>query len=46
MSLSAIRSLLYAFARFLGDVSAVRRGRVGRRIVRRGVGRALMRLLW
>ncbi|MCC5841499.1 MAG: hypothetical protein JJT96_15400 [Opitutales bacterium] len=35
-----LRSLLYALARLLGDVNAVKRGRVGRRIGRRVVGRA------
>ncbi|MCC5839413.1 MAG: hypothetical protein JJT96_04740 [Opitutales bacterium] len=34
------RSFLYALARLLGDVNAVKRGRVGRRIGRRVVGRA------
>ena len=40
MSVSSLRSLLYLVARLLGDLSAVRRGRVGRRIVRRIVGKA------
>lgn len=44
-----LRSFLYAFARFLGDANAVRKGKVGRRIVRRVArnitGRALRRLL-
>jgi hypothetical protein len=34
-----MRSLLYKVARFLGDVNAVKKGRVGRRIGRRVVGR-------
>lgn len=34
-----LRSFLYVFAKFLGDVSAVRRGRVGKRIGRRIAGR-------
>lgn len=34
------RSFLYMLARLLGDVNAVRRGRVGRRIGRRVAGRA------
>ena len=33
------RGILYALARLLGDVSAVRRGKVGRRIARRGAGK-------
>ena len=40
-----LRSLLYLFARLLGDTQAVRRGRVGRRIGRRIVGRATGRAL-
>jgi ubiquinone biosynthesis protein UbiJ len=40
-----MRSLLYALARFLGDVNAVRRGRVTRRIARRIAGRVTGRAL-
>ena len=36
----SFRSLLYKLARLLGDVNAVRRGRVGRRVARRAAGRA------
>lgn len=39
------RGLLYRLARLLGDVSAARRGRIGRRIARRAAGRATGRLL-
>ena len=34
------RGLLYKLARLIGDVNAVKRGRVGRRISRRIAGRA------
>lgn len=34
------RNFLYVLARILGDVQAVRKGRVGRRITRRVAGRA------
>ena len=34
-----LRSALYLLARILGDVSAVRRGTVGRRIARRLAGK-------
>ncbi|MCG5531557.1 hypothetical protein LRD18_11950 [Halorhodospira halochloris] len=37
------RSKLYKAARILGDVQAVKRGRVGQRIARRSVGRAVGR---
>jgi hypothetical protein len=36
---TALRSLLYLLARLLGDVNAVRRGKVGRRILRRLAGK-------
>lgn len=42
----SLRGFLYAMARLLGDVNAVRRGTVGKRIVRRAVGRATARTLW
>ncbi len=35
-----MRSILYWLARLLGDISAVKRGRVGRRLARRAAGRA------
>ncbi len=34
------RSFLYWLARLLGDVNAVKKGRVGRRVARRATGRA------
>lgn len=40
-----LRSLLYLLARLLGDVNAVRRGRIGQRIVRRVAGKAAGRAL-
>ena len=45
MSIGKWRSLLYGLARFLGDVNAVKRGTVGKRIRRRIVGRATARML-
>ena len=39
MTIGAIRSLLYGAARILGDVQAVRRGRIGERIQRRLLGK-------
>tara|TARA_Y100000310_G_scaffold334285_1_gene413757 strand:- start:1076 stop:1219 length:144 start_codon:yes stop_codon:yes gene_type:complete len=41
----SLRSLLYLFARLLGDISAVRRGRVGQRIGRRLAGKLTGRML-
>lgn len=39
MSINKTRGILYWLARLLGDVNAVKRGRVGRRIGRRAAGR-------
>jgi hypothetical protein len=41
----SFRSFLYKLARFLGDVNAVKRGRVGQRVGRRAAGRGLGRIL-
>ena len=38
--MATTRGFLYALARFLGDVNAVKKGQVGRRIGRRIVGKA------
>jgi hypothetical protein len=40
------RSFAYAVARFLGDVRAVQRGRIGRRLANRLIGRTVVRRLW
>ena len=40
-----IRSLLYWLAWLLGDVNAVRRGRIGQRIARRVAGKAASRAM-
>lgn len=40
-----VRSTLYAVARLMGDVAAVRKGRVGKRIGRRIAGKATGRIL-
>lgn len=45
MSLNKLRSALYRLAKLLGDVNAIRRGRVGRRIARRLAGKATGRFL-
>ena len=38
--MASTRGFLYSLARFLGDVNAVKKGRVGRRVARRLVGKA------
>jgi len=40
MSISKTRGILYFLARILGDVSAVKKGKVGKRIARRAAGKA------
>ena len=39
MSISKTRSFLYWLARILGDVNAVKKGKVGKRIARRAAGK-------
>ena len=34
-----IRTWLYQIARLMGDVNAVKKGKVGRRVARRGAGK-------
>jgi hypothetical protein len=38
--MNGFRSFLYKLARLLGDVNAMKKGRVGRRVGRRVAGRA------
>lgn len=45
MSIARTRSALYLLARLLGDVQAVKTGRVGRRILRRLAGKVTGRAL-
>lgn len=40
MSITKTRGLLYLLARLLGDVNAVKKGTVGKRLVRRAAGKA------
>ncbi len=39
MSITKTRGLLYLIARLLGDVNAVQKGTVGKRVARRAVGK-------
>jgi len=39
MSISKTRGFLYTLARLLGDVNAVNKGKVGKRIARRAAGK-------
>ena len=45
MSITRTRGLLYLIARLLGDVSAVQKSTLGRRVARRAVGKATGRAL-
>jgi len=45
MKINKIRSALYKSAKVLGDVNAVQKGTVGKRIARRAAGKATGRLL-
>ena len=45
MSISSTRSLLYQLARLLGDVNAVQKHKVGKRIARRAAGKMTGRAL-
>ncbi|WP_273130027.1 hypothetical protein [Bacillus weihaiensis] len=45
MSINKIRSLLYGSAKILGDVNAVKKGKIGQRIGRRIVGKITGRLM-
>lgn len=44
MSISKVRSFLYKTAQILGDVDAVRKGRIGTRIYNRIIGKLTSRL--
>jgi hypothetical protein len=45
VSINKARGLLYQLARLLGDVNAVQKGKVGRRVVRRAAGKQTGRAL-
>lgn len=45
MSINKIRSFLYTLAKILGDVNAVRKGKIGKRIGRRVAGKFTGRFL-
>jgi len=44
MSLNKIRAYLYKFARVLGDLNAIEKGKVGTRIIRRYIGKIIGRI--
>ena len=46
MSIGSTRSTLYHLARLLDDYQAVKRGPVGRRVMNKALGRAVVRRMW
>ncbi len=46
MSINKVRGLLYFLAKILGDVNAVNKGKIGRRVGRRIAGKMTARALW
>lgn len=45
MSINKIRSLLYKVAKYLGDINAIRKGKIKQRIKRRIAGKVTGRML-
>ncbi|MDA1475255.1 hypothetical protein [Bacillus changyiensis] len=45
MSINKIRSAMYKSGKILGDVNAVKKGKVGKRIARRAAGKTTGKLL-
>jgi len=45
MTIGKIRTILYKSARVLGDIQAVRKNRIGQRIVNRVLGKVAGRIL-
>ncbi len=45
MSINKIRNMLYTISRFLGDVNAIQKGKIGERITRRATGRLTSNLM-
>ena len=44
--LNKIRTICYFLAKILGDVNAVNRGKIGKRVVRRVVGKQISKTVW
>ncbi|AMM87872.1 phage protein [Bacillus pumilus] len=45
MNINKIRSLLYKTSKYLGDVNAVQKGTIGKRIMRRAAGKTTGKLM-
>jgi hypothetical protein len=44
MNINKLRSILYTTARILGDVNAAKKGKLGKRIANKVIGRAVGKL--
>lgn len=45
MNINKVRSFLYKTSKYLGDVNAVQKGTIGKRIMRRAAGKASGKLM-
>ncbi len=45
MNINKIRSALYKISKILGDVNAVQKGTIGKRVMRRAAGKASGKLM-
>ncbi|CAI8850022.1 MULTISPECIES: hypothetical protein [Bacillus] len=45
MSINKTRGFLYMIARILGDIDAARKGKLGKRVVRRAAGKTTGKIL-
>jgi hypothetical protein len=45
MSINKLRSFLYGTAKILGDVNAVKKGKIGKRIARRTAGKVTSKFM-
>lgn len=45
MNINKLRSFLYKTSKYLGDVNAVQKGTIGKRIMRRAAGKASGKLM-
>lgn len=45
MNITKIRSLLFKTSKYLGDINAVQKGTIGKRVMRRAAGKASGKLM-
>ncbi|EKF33775.1 hypothetical protein BA1_18287 [Bacillus xiamenensis] len=45
MNINKLRSFLYKTSKYLGDVNAVQKGTIGKRIMRRAAGKAYGKIM-